>query len=301
MYRDPTIVYRHHAVPHEAIDFARSFFWYRPDNKTFTVRIQIECRLTVFDGNSGATDEYLLSVRTQTGLRGNSPSDTVDPGYDFWMIMAPEQIHIRRNHASMYNNNPSVAPFEAFADTGRHLTRVAADRLETVTDVSRAVRAFRPIVARTRFTSAHSCRGYAIEYPVKWADGDEHDDLFRVETGPVLLTDAERSRPGEPLAADDFDWAYLDYHGFDQVRCFLERPTSVLSGATAAGTVHKGQSGTRRNPALSTDDLTAIRKTIDAAPAPGIDDGGLHQLLHTNHYSEVDHRPAATELFALGH
>ena len=287
-------------VPHEAIDFARSFFWYTPRNKTFTVRIQIECRLTVFDDSSGSTDEYLLSVRTQTGLRSNPPSDTVDPGYDFWMIMAPEQIHIRRNHVSMYNDNPSIAPFDAFADTGRHLTRVAADRLETVVDVSRAVRSFRPIVARTRFTSANSLCGYAIEYPVKWADGDKRTDVFRVETGPVLLTDAERSKPGEPLAMNNIDWAYLDYNKFDQVRCFLERPTSVLSGATAPGAVHKGQIGTRRNPALTANDMTAIRAGFDAQLAREIGNGDLHQLLHTNHYSKIDHRPASTEIFALG-
>ena len=287
-------------VPHEAIDFARSFFWYKPRNKAFIVRIQIECRLTVFDDSSGVTDEYLLSVRTQTGLRGTIPSDTADPGYDFWMIMAPEQIYIRRNHASMYNDNPSVAPFDAFTDTGRHLTRVAADRLESVAAVSRAVRAFRPIVARTCFTSANSLCGYAIEYPVKWADGDKHTEVFRVETGPVLLTDAGRSKPGETIPMNDIDWAYLDYNGFDQVRCFLERPTSVLSGATAPGTVHEGQISARRNPALTADDLATIRAGIDAELARGIGNGDLPQLLHTNHYSKVDHRPAATELFALG-
>ncbi len=287
-------------MPHKAVDFARSFFYYTPREKTFTVRIQIECRLVVLDGDAETSDEYLLGVRTQTGLRGDPPSDAVDPGYDFWMIMAPGQINIRRNHASMYNANPSVAPFEAFASTGRHVTRVAAERLDSVADVSRAVNAFRPVVARTRFASENGAHGYAIEYPVKWADGDAHDAMFRVETGPVLLTDADRARAGERLSPDDFDWAYLDYHGFDQVRCFLERSTSVLSGATAPGAAHEGQHGGRRNPALGPDDLDAIRKAIDDAPAQGIAGGDLHRLLETNHYSAVDHRPAITEMFALG-
>ena len=287
-------------MPHDAIDFARSFFYYRPRGKTFTVRIQIECRLVVLDGDAETSDEYLLGVRTQTGLRGDPPSETVDPGYDFWMIMAPGQIYVRRNHASMYNDNPSVAPFEAFAGTGRHVTRVAAEELDSVADVSRAVNAFRPVVARTRFTSEDGARGYAIEYSVKWADGDVHDAMFRVETGPVLLTDADRARTGERLLLDDFDWAYLDYHGFDQVRCLLERSTSVLSGATAPGTAHEGQRGGRRNPAVDPDDLATIRQAIDDAPAPGIAGGDLHRLLETNHFSAVEHRPAITEMFALG-
>src|SRR5262245_27022255 len=90
-----------------AIDFSRSFCHYVPRSDPLWVRIQIECRCEVFDRDAGQADEYLLTVRTQTGLRTEPPSDKLDPGYDFWMIFSRKHVYIKRVHTSSYNHNPS--------------------------------------------------------------------------------------------------------------------------------------------------------------------------------------------------
>ena len=229
-----------------ATDFSRSFCYYIPKNQKIWVRIQIECRCQIFDRSSGRSDEYFLTVRTQTGLRTDPPSDHRDPGYDFWMIFSKKHVLIRRVHTSSYNLNPSRPGVDRFHSSGWRLQSSPARLLSSRKEIREAVQSWRPLVAVSEFVGEDPSRGYRIEYPVKWADGNP-DDTFRVETGPVVLLDPDRAEVGRSLEFDDFQWAYLDYRSFDRVRCFLEKPTSILSGATYRPPDHLP----RRYPALT--------------------------------------------------
>lgn len=280
------------ASPATAIDFSRSFSHYTYPSPRIWVRIQVECRLELFDRTIGQSDEYLLSVRTQTGLRTKPPSDKIDPGYDFWMIFSKNHVLVRRVHASSYTFNPSRFERSTFVDVGWHLERCPAQALATGAAIKKAMRAWQPVVARTEFLGAGGKRGFAIEYPVKWGDGND-DNTFRVETGPVLLLDPEKAQVGKPLKIDDFQWAYLDYHSFNEVRCFLERPTSILSAATY-------REPNRRNPPLTEEQLARIEARLFTGWEPPIPVATLRKLLETDHYSGVkDPVPAVTRLYAL--
>ncbi|MGN6362043.1 MAG: hypothetical protein ACTHNK_16795, partial [Thermomicrobiales bacterium] len=114
-----------------ALDFARSFCYYIPRSQPIWVRIQAECRCTVIDRQTGRTDEYVLGVRTQTGLRTTPPSDALDPGYDFWMIFSRRYIFIRRGHTSAYTRNPTRVPVEEFVTTGWQLRSAPATALDS--------------------------------------------------------------------------------------------------------------------------------------------------------------------------
>lgn len=278
-----------------ATDFARSFCHYAAHGHTIWVRIQAECLCTVSDHRTGRADEYVLGVRTQTGLRTTPPSDARDPGYDFWMIFSRRHIFIRRGHVSAYNHNPTRVPVGDFTTTGWHLQAAPATPLRSPSAVLAALQAWQPVVARTTFTSAAGDRAYTIEYPVKWADGDAAQDAFRVETGPVVLLDPDRARVGTSPEFADFQWAYLDYRSFDAVRCLLERPTSIFAGATAPSS----PTAPRRHPALSAEQVARIEERLYTGWEGPIPDDALRRLLHTDHHSDVAHRPATTTLFAL--
>jgi hypothetical protein len=278
-----------------AIDFARSFCYYVPRGQPIWVRIQAECRCEVVDRRTGRADEYVLGVRTQTGLRTRPPSDALDPGYDFWMIFSRQHIFIRRGHTSAYTRNPTRVPLAEFVTTGWQFQSAPATPLESPAGVLAALQAWRPIVARTAFASADGARAYVIEYPVKWADGDTINDNFRVETGPVVLLDPDHAHPGTPPEFDDFQWAYLDYRSLDGVRCLLERPTSILSGAT----YQSSPATSRRHPALSAEQVAQIEARLYRDWDSPIPPAALRQLLQTDHYSAVEDRQAETALFAL--
>lgn len=277
-----------------ATDFSRSYCHYTPTNRKIWVRIQIECRCEVFDRSSGQSDEYFLTVRTQTGLRTRPPSDHLDPGYDFWMIFSKRHVVIRRVHTSSHNLNPSRPGVDQFYSSGWHLQPCPARLLRTGEEIREALEAWRPLVARSEFVSTDPSRGYAIEYPVKWADGNP-DNSFRVETGPVVLLDPEQVKVGQSLEFDDFQWAYLDYRSLDQVRCFLEKPTSILSGAT----YQPVKRNPRRNPALTAEQVDRIKNRLFTGWDPPIAEKQLRKLFQTDHYSAVAHLPMTTTLYAL--
>jgi hypothetical protein len=279
----------------QAIDFARSYCHYVPRGYTIWVRIQAECRCEIFDTVTGESDEYVLGVRTQTGLRTDPPSDVLDPGYDFWMIFSRKHIFVRRTHASAYASNPTRVPVDEFISTGWQLTSVDARQLHNASEILAALQAGERLVARTEFTSADGQRGYRIEYPIKWADGDSVQDAFRVETGPVLLMDVEQVGIGVVPEFDDFQWSYLDFHTFDQIRYFTERPTSILSGALYEGSPETP----RRSAALTPEQLKQIERRLFEGWDPPIPIDQLRRLFETNHYSEVSHRAATTVIFAL--
>ena len=281
--------------PLTATDFSRSFCHYQGGTEhKIWVRIQIDCRCQVFDRSSDRVDEYLMTVRTQTGLRTDPPSDALDPGYDFWMIFSERQVFIRRAHTSSYNRNPSRVSVDRFQAPGWRLQPSAATQLHSGRELREALENWKVVVARSEFESRDGGRGYRIEYPVKWADGNP-DDTFRVETGPVILLDPEKVRVGHSPEFDDFQWAYLDYRSFDRVRCFLERPTSILSGATYSPPEHIA----RRNPPLTAEQVAVIENRLFSGWQPPIPTDRLRQLLQTDHFSEIRHLPVKTAMFAL--
>lgn len=278
-----------------ALDFSRSYCYYVPAGHSIWVRIQAECLCEVIDDDSGVQDEYVLGVRTQTGLRTDPPSDHLDPGYDFWMTFSRDFVYIKRNHASVHTNNPTRVPVGEFTATGWSLERVSSVPLSTPADILAALKRGERLTARTTFEAPGGRHSYRIEYPIKWADGDEVNDAFRVETGPVLLLNPEHVRAGVPVEFDDFTWSYLDYHDFSEVRCLIERPTSIFTGATYPASPDTP----RRYAALTPDIVAAVKGTLFGRPGSALPDAELDLLLQTNHYSDVDVKPATTEIFSL--
>lgn len=276
------------------IDFERSFCHCVPKPTSTWVRIQIECRCEVFDRARNLSDEYILGVRAQTGLHKDA---TVDPGYDFWVIFSKNYVYNKRVHASSYNNNPNEVPVEQYGPIAWRLHRTNATPLTSAVEFKKALQGWQRITAKTVFAVDDGSRGFSIEYPVKWADVNLKEDAFRVETGPVLLLDQNRARAGQKLNFEDFQWAYLDYHTFDQVRCFLERPTSILS--TAAYGVGSSSSTPSANKALKEKDVEQIQKRLFTGWQPPISQDALAKLFQTNHYSAVNYLPGVTSLYAI--
>ncbi|MFB3904610.1 MAG: hypothetical protein ACE15E_14265 [Acidobacteriota bacterium] len=269
-----------------AIDFSRSFFHYVPPDVDIWVRIQLDCRGEILDRRTGSSDEYVSSVRVQTGLQGGA-----DAGYDFWFIFGARHFYTRRSHVSYYSRNPSVRPISYFSSSGMQLARRPARLLSNGSEIRDALRSWKEVTARTEFESRDGNFVYAVEYPVKWADGND-DGSFRVETGPVVLLDPEKARPGTDPGFDDFQWAYFDLRGFDQARIFLERPTSILSGATF-------NDKDRRNPPLSAEQIARVRERLFSGWEPPLPREQLESLFSTERFSVTVSRRVRTALFAL--
>jgi hypothetical protein len=273
-------------------DFSRSYCHCIPKPGSIWVRIQVECRCEIFDRTKGLSDEYILGVKAQTGLHRDP---AVDPGYDFWVIFSKKYVYNKRVHTSSYNNNPNRVAVNDYGPIGWRLQPCAATPIRSAEEFDKALRGWLPITARTVFATADGSRGFAIEYPVKWADTNLKTAAFRVETGPVILLEMDRARVGNDLEFEDFQWAHLDYHSFDQVRCFLERPTPILENAA-----YQASSNTpSHNAPLTPRQLQDIEKRLFTGWKPPISMSALQKLFQTNHYSTVAHLPVKTTLYAL--
>lgn len=270
----------------EAIDFPRSFIHYVPPDVDIWVRIQADCRGELFDRGTGARDQYVSSVRVQTGLQGGA-----DAGYDFWFIFGERNFYTRRSHVSHYSRNPSVRPISYFSSSGIHFMRRPARLLSTGSEIRDALRSWKEITARTEFESTDHERIHAVEYPVKWADGND-DGTFRVETGPVVLLDPDKARPGEDPAFDDFLWAYFDLRSFDQARIFVEQPTSILAGATF-------ENEDRQNPPLSEQQVQSIWERLVRGWTPPVSGEKLEELFSTQRFSKTIVKRVRTTFWAL--
>ena len=157
--------------------------------------------------------------------------------------------------------------------------------------IREVLREWKPVMARTEFNSVDGKRGFTVEYPVKWADGNE-DDSFRVETGPVVLLDPDKVQIGESPQFNDFQWAYLDYRSLDHTKVFLERTTPVLSG-----TLWNSRLG--KNTALAPEQRELIEKRLYTDWQPPIPVNDLKTVFSRNHYSTAEQRVAATRLFTF--
>lgn len=283
-----------------AIDFSRSYLDCTPRGTRIRVRPRLECRCVVRDRRTGDSDEYLLGVIAKTGLQPDPNAATAErtPGYDYWIIFSKKHVYTRRTHTSSYFNNPTTLRVDEFGMARWHVERAPATRLRLGADIRRALEAWQPLVARTVFPDRDGSVDVAIEYPVKWADFNLDTDAFRVETGPVVLLPPDGVRVGRPPAFDDFQWAHLDYHSLDRVRCLLDIPTSILTGATFAPPQEHGREG-REKRALTAAEVDLIERRLHDWPDSPVPAAALDALLRTDHYSAVTERTVATELHAL--
>lgn len=168
----------------------------------------------------------------KTGLGPIAGTDKMAPGYDYTIIFSKTHVFTKRSHSSAYLNNPTVLEHKNFGDANWRFRHVPAERLKSVADIRNAIESWRRMTAKTVFTSTDGKRQFSIEYPVKWADYSVKSADFRIETGPVFLMNPDKLRVGSTPAFEDFQWAHVDYHSFDRVRCILEQPTSILADAT---------------------------------------------------------------------
>ncbi|MFB3904602.1 MAG: hypothetical protein ACE15E_14225 [Acidobacteriota bacterium] len=276
-------------------DFRCSYLHCRPTGSGIWVRVQLECISQAFDTVSGKSDDYYLSVKAQTGLGATGIPGRRHPGYEYWMIFSKTRVLMKRLHTSSYLSDPSTVLSSEFGPNAARIQARPGRALRNYAEVETALKGWQSLTARTTFLSRDRKKGYRVEYPVKWADVNEERKAFRVETGPVLLLDPEKVHAGAPVKFEDFQWAHLDYHSFDSVRCLIERPTDILSDAgyqLPAST----PSQTRH---ITPEQLAAIEKRFFEGWNPPVGVEGLRKMLQTDRYSDAVDRACQTELFAL--
>lgn len=218
-------------------DFARSFLAFTiPDVNT--ARIQIDARCSVSTDGDDARDYVLITPCRGENTHGKDHL-ILDPNYEFSGVFehrddgGGDHVLTRtfaQHEAGRWVEWEDGRNADRFGDVAVTIAEYAdARRLETSADIVDAVRANRPIVARTKI---HDDKGRTaeLEYPMKTINV-VGADTWQVDTGPLIvpswIRDGSDPVPRGEGTASAFDAAFIVYNTFDWAEFVLREPTPV--------------------------------------------------------------------------
>lgn len=200
-------------------DFTKSFVRIRIDlNQTkpktisqpppFTLnnaRFPLEClcRITQGDGPSARTVDYVLSSACKAEQVYVREDVWHDPAADMCLVASIDEFLIikswDRNNRGVMLNPPSLGQqperhagkwSDAFTDLRIDRQEVKGQLLATTDEIVDAVLSNQPLISQTEYSTPDGSRVF-LEYPVKVINVSERDRFYQVDTGPVLVPDAE--------------------------------------------------------------------------------------------------------------
>jgi hypothetical protein len=239
----------------EAIDFSRSFLWWRIDIDkvppgTITVpppyalnnaRMPLDCLCTITAPDGHPTRRFALGASCKTEAVGAPADIWPQPNADFIQVLsddgealgiktyetAHKEIAFHLSDRGMQPERQVCRVADVFESARTDVLRVAADVLTTAQDAVQAIMANRRLVARTSFED--NGHRVALDYPVKTVNANERDVIFQPDTGPVLLPDV--SLPAERWI-EGLQLAFIAFNTFEWAELLVREPVPVGDGVS---------------------------------------------------------------------
>lgn len=235
-----------------AIDFARSFLWWRIDTDklppgTITVpppfpmnnaRMPLDCLCTVREGDRQR--QFGLGASCKTEAVGAERDIWPQPNSDFIQVLsddgeaigiktyeiAGKQIPFHPPELGMQPERQICRTADVYETARIDVKRVAADSLDRATS-AQAVLDNRVLVARTTYSDGPY--EIVIEYPVKTVNANEVEGFSQPDTGPVLVVDAHL--PWDELIGG-LQLAFIAFNRDSWAEFLLREPVEVASGVS---------------------------------------------------------------------
>ena len=236
----------------EAIDFARSFLWWRTDalekpaltqtsKPPFTLnnaRVPLDCLCRIEDKVSDAVQFFALGASCKTERVGVDADIWIEPNADFIPVMSGTRFRALKTYHRAGIELPleppslgyqperqEVAIAEAFSSARFDVHYAEGRLLENAKERVEAVLDNEILVARTAYQDERY--RVLLEYPVKTVNANERDWVFQPDTGPVLLPDLSRA-PEDLLSG--MEVAYIAFNQVDWAEVVVRLPTPVADG-----------------------------------------------------------------------
>ena len=200
-------------------DFYRSFLRFRMDlNITqprtvsqpppFTLNnarfpLECVCRVTTGVGAECRTIEYAHGASCKAEQVHVTENIWHEPAADMCLIASKDEFLVikswDRNNRGVMLSPASLGPQPerqagkcADAFTEMHIQRreTVGRLLNSTEEIVTAILDDRPVVSQTEYTTADGTHVW-IEYPVKVVNASEREQFYQVDTGPVLIPDAD--------------------------------------------------------------------------------------------------------------
>jgi hypothetical protein len=268
----------------QTIDFSRSYLRFRVDPRVqpaitvtrpmptseLNVRITLECRCDLHNGDTNARYEYVLCASCKTELVGADRNIWMEPNADFCVVASRDEFMVvkswaRRDMTLEKHPDMLAAPQErqsgrcreawAAYDIQCSLSRGRA--LRSADEIVASIRGDKPIVARIEYQDGPW--SVVIDHPVKTINYSEEDAVYQTDTGPILLPDLSAGRLARcHRMIDCFDLAYAAFNSANWAEVIINRPTEIGGGIS----VNHYSKSRRIEPAV-----TSLIEIVDEFPS----------------------------------
>ena len=208
----------------KVIDYGRSFVCTLADFNC--PRFMIESRCRIIDDETGQVDDYFQCASCKSERMWVERDLFQDDNHDYLPVFGAEFGIAYRRKAWLYNDYKTVYQSnELFGGQKFHLVTASNARvLDTTALIREATHRCSPVVARTQIRHEGTHLRAIIECPVKTMNIKDDDDLYQVDTGPVIFPDLSKRRE---RMADGFALAFVAFNAQGYADFVIETPTPV--------------------------------------------------------------------------
>lgn len=235
----------------QVIDYGRSFVCTLADFNS--PRFIIESRCRIIDDDTGRVEDYFQCASCKSERMWVERNLFQDDNHDYLPVFGAEYGIAFRRKAWLYDNYKTVYQSnELFGGQKFHLVTASNARiLGTTTHIREATHACRPVVARTQIRHEGTHLRAIIECPVKTMNIKDDDDLYQVDTGPVIFPDLTKRRE---RFTDGFSLAFVAFNAPDYADFVIETPTPVTDDGLTRVHHYSQRSGLPANNTLYSHD-----------------------------------------------
>ena len=206
------------------LDYGRSFLiGTAPWNR---VRFWVESRTRIIDKETGKSEDYIQAASCKSEATFAKENLFVEDNYDFLPVFGPEYGIMFRRKAWLNTDYKSCMTAEnMWGGIKYHLVEAGqSEQIVTFEKICDATCEFTPIVAQTEIWNNTTKLHAVIEYPVKTMNTRAEDDMYQVDTGPIVLPDLSKRYERN---VDAMSLAFVAFNAPDFSYFVLEEPTEI--------------------------------------------------------------------------
>ncbi len=202
--------------------------------------IECRCQVTHGDGSAARAVDYVLGAACQAEQVHVRENTWHDPAADMCLVASSDEFLVikswDRNNKGVMLSPPTLGEqperqtgkwAEVFTDLRIDRRESTGQLLATTEEIVAAVLDNRPLVSQTEFATSDGAR-VLVEYPVKVVNVSEREMFYQVDTGPVIVPDANAFDGAHGISA--LRLAFIAHNTLGCTELLLNVPTPIGHG-----------------------------------------------------------------------